>query len=59
MYDIVIIGAGVSGCCIARELSRYKINALVIERGDDVASGTSKANTGELDRVFWRRLRAA
>lgn len=46
MYDIVIIGAGVSGCCIARELSRYKINALVIERGDDVASGTSKANTG-------------
>lgn len=46
MYDLVIIGAGVTGCCIARELSRYKINALVIERGDDVASGTSKANTG-------------
>lgn len=46
MYDLVIIGAGVTGCCIARELSRYKINALVIEKGDDVASGTSKANTG-------------
>lgn len=46
MYDLVIIGAGVTGCCIARELSRYKINVLVIEKGDDVASGTSKANTG-------------
>lgn len=46
MYDLVIIGAGVSGCCIAREISRYKINACVIEKGDDVASGTSKANTG-------------
>ncbi|MDO4555250.1 MAG: NAD(P)/FAD-dependent oxidoreductase [Lachnospiraceae bacterium] len=46
MYDLVIIGAGVTGCCIAREISRYKINACVIEKGDDVASGTSKANTG-------------
>lgn len=46
MYDLVIIGAGVSGCCIAREISRYKIKACVIEKGDDVASGTSKANTG-------------
>lgn len=46
MYDLVIIGAGVTGCCIAREISRYQINACVIEKGDDVASGTSKANTG-------------
>ena len=46
MYDLIIIGAGVSGCCIAREISRYKIKACVIEKGDDVASGTSKANTG-------------
>lgn len=46
MYDLVIIGAGVTGCCIAREISKYEINACVIEKGDDVASGTSKANTG-------------
>lgn len=46
MYELVIIGAGVSGCCIAREISRYEIHACVIEKGDDVASGTSKANTG-------------
>ena len=36
MYDLIIIGAGVSGCCIAREISRYKIKACVIEKGDDV-----------------------
>ena len=46
MYDLVIIGAGVTGCCIAREISKYEVNACVIEKGDDVASGTSKANTG-------------
>ena len=32
VYDIVIIGAGVSGCAIARELSRYKADILVVER---------------------------
>jgi glycerol-3-phosphate dehydrogenase len=46
MYDIVVIGAGVTGTCIARELSKYKANVCVIEKGDDVAMGTSKANTG-------------
>ena len=46
MYDIVIIGAGVVGCGIARELSRYKANICVIEKEDDVCSGTSKANSG-------------
>lgn len=46
MLDLVIIGAGVTGCCIAREISKYALKALVIEKGDDVASGTSKANTG-------------
>ena len=55
MYDLIIIGAGVSGCCIAREISRYKIKACVIEKGDDVASGTSKANTG----VIPYRIRSA
>ncbi|MFA9465181.1 MAG: NAD(P)/FAD-dependent oxidoreductase [Velocimicrobium sp.] len=46
MYDVVIIGAGVSGCAIARELSRYKVKACVIEKEEDVCSQTSKANSG-------------
>lgn len=45
MYDVVIIGAGVTGCAIARELSRYKLNILVLEREEDVCCGTSKANS--------------
>jgi len=45
MYDVVIIGAGVSGCAIARELSRYKVKALVVEKFEDVCCGTSKANS--------------
>lgn len=46
MYDLVIIGGGVTGACIAREISKYQINACLIEKDDDVAMGTSKANTG-------------
>lgn len=46
MFDITIIGAGVTGCAIARELSRYKLNICVVEKEVDVASGTSKANSG-------------
>lgn len=46
MYDVIIIGAGVSGSAIARELSRYKVNACVLEKEEDVCSGTSKANSG-------------
>lgn len=46
MYDIIIIGAGVNGCSIARELSKYKLNIAVIERASDVCEGTSKANSG-------------
>ena len=45
MVDIVIIGAGVSGCAIARELSRYKADVLVLEREEDVCCGTTKANS--------------
>lgn len=42
--DAVIIGGGVTGCSIARELSRYKLNVILVEKEDDVACGTSKAN---------------
>ncbi|HZK19503.1 MAG TPA: NAD(P)/FAD-dependent oxidoreductase [Treponemataceae bacterium] len=46
MYDVVIIGAGVSGAAIARELSRYDLKIAVVEKTEDLCSGTSKANSG-------------
>ncbi|MBO6268486.1 MAG: NAD(P)/FAD-dependent oxidoreductase [Clostridium sp.] len=45
VYDVLIIGAGVTGAAVARELSRYKAEVCVLERGEDVCSGTSKANS--------------
>ena len=45
MIDIIVIGAGVSGCAIARELSRKKASVLVLDREEDVCCGTSKANS--------------
>jgi glycerol-3-phosphate dehydrogenase len=45
VYDVVIIGAGVTGAAVARELSRYEVNVLVIEKEEDVCCGTSKANS--------------
>ena len=45
MYDIVIIGAGVSGSACARELARLKLNICVVEKEEDVCCGTSKANS--------------
>ncbi|HWR45630.1 NAD(P)/FAD-dependent oxidoreductase [Sporomusa sp.] len=46
MYDICIIGAGVVGMNIARELSRYNVRVCVLERNEDVSCGCSKANSG-------------
>lgn len=46
MYDVIVIGAGVSGCAVARELSRYRLRTAVLERACDVCGGTSKANSG-------------
>lgn len=46
MYDVIIIGAGVIGSSIARELSRYKLETLVIEKEKDVCEVTSMANSG-------------
>ncbi len=45
-FQIGIIGGGVIGCAIARELSKYKLSVVVFEKGGDVASATSKANSG-------------
>ncbi|MBQ9333977.1 MAG: NAD(P)/FAD-dependent oxidoreductase [Lachnospiraceae bacterium] len=44
--QVVIVGAGVTGTCIARELSRRQLDVLIIERASDVCEGTSKANSG-------------
>ncbi len=45
MYDVAVIGAGVIGCAIARELTRYTGSVVVVEKGEDVCTGTSKANS--------------
>lgn len=44
-YDVVIIGAGIVGTTIARQLSRYRLNILIVEKGIDVAMGATKANS--------------
>jgi len=45
-YDVAVIGAGVVGCMIARELSMYDVSVCVLEAAADVAAGTSRANSG-------------
>ena len=52
MYDAVIIGAGVVGCAVARELSRYRLKTVVLEKGEDVCCGTSKANSAIVHAGF-------
>ena len=50
--DVVIVGAGVVGAAIARELSRYELDVTLLEAGPDVGAGTSKANTALLHTGF-------
>lgn len=45
MYDLLIIGAGVTGTLLSRELSKYELNILVIDKENDVGNVTSSANT--------------
>ncbi|WP_066507110.1 NAD(P)/FAD-dependent oxidoreductase [Abyssisolibacter fermentans] len=45
MYDVAVIGAGVIGTFIARELSRYDLKIVIVEKDNDVANGTTKANS--------------
>ena len=51
-YDVAIIGAGVVGGLIARELSRYKLNICILEGESDVAMGATKANSGIVHAGF-------
>jgi len=52
MRDVVIIGAGVSGCAVARELSRYELDICVLDKESDICQGTSKANSGVVHGGF-------
>ncbi|MDD2969794.1 MAG: NAD(P)/FAD-dependent oxidoreductase [Lachnospiraceae bacterium] len=52
MKDVVIIGAGVTGCAIARELSKYKLDICVLDKEEDVCCGTSKANSAIIHAGF-------
>ncbi len=51
-YDVCVIGAGVSGCAIARELSKKQLSVCVVEAADDVCCGTSKANSAIVHAGF-------
>lgn len=46
--DVLIIGGGISGCSLARELMRYKLDVLLIEKESDLALGASGRNDGEV-----------
>ncbi len=50
--DVVIVGAGVVGCALARELGRWPWRVALVDAADDVGDGTSKANTALLHTGF-------
>ncbi|MFJ3054987.1 NAD(P)/FAD-dependent oxidoreductase [Herbaspirillum sp. NPDC087042] len=52
MYDIAIIGAGVVGCAVARRFALAGARLIVIEKGADILSGASKANSAILHTGF-------
>ena len=55
IYDVAVIGAGVVGSAVARELTRYNLKTLVLEKELDVATGNSSRNTGMLHAGFTYR----
>ena len=46
--DVLIIGGGISGCAIARELSKYRIKTILTDKNDDICEGATKANSGAI-----------
>lgn len=52
MYDVLVIGAGVSGALCARELSKYKLSVCIVDRSCDAAGGASRANSGIVHAGF-------
>ena len=58
MYDVVVIGGGVVGCAVARELSFSHARVLLVEAAHDVCEGAFKGNTGIATSGgdYWDRL---
>ena len=52
MFDVTVIGAGSTGCAVARELSRYKLSLCVVDKESDVCEGTTKANSAIVHAGF-------
>ena len=52
MYDVIIIGGGVVGTAVARELSQYRLKIALVEKNSDVCEGTTKANSAILHGGF-------
>ena len=52
VFDVVVVGGGVVGCAVARELSRLELSVAIVEARRDVGAGTSKANTAILHTGF-------
>lgn len=54
-FDIAIVGAGITGCAIARQLARYDLSICVVEAANDIALGASKANADWCTQATIRR----
>ena len=52
MKDVIVIGGGIIGCAIAREISRYNVKIKLLEKCNDVSCGTTKANSGIVHAGF-------
>ncbi len=52
MYDVIVIGAGVTGSAVARELSRFDLRVAVLEKSCDVAEGATKSNSAIVHAGF-------
>ena len=52
MYDVLVIGAGVVGGAVARELAKYKLKVCIVEKCNDVAMGATRANSAIVHAGF-------
>ena len=52
IFDVAIVGAGVTGAAVARQLSHYDISVAVLEKHSDISFGVSKANSGIIHAGF-------
>jgi glycerol-3-phosphate dehydrogenase len=52
IYDVAVIGGGVVGCAVLRELARFDLDVLLLEKEADLAEGVTKANSGVIHAGF-------